>query len=1013
MPHALLQLVPNRVQAALERVSAAVWQRCHALPVRVTRADPRHCTLAEARRRPLVAAKSGQCWGRLYDQRWARIELPAAAAEEGWHLEWQDQGEATAHVRSEPYFGFDVAHRHVPLPAGVREIWLECYCCQSAIWHPAATGLTEHGSRFEGAWLVRRDEAAWAAMHDLGVLFELLLHERTHQHPPQPGTLNPSGWQVAPDRVTPRFRQLLRALDDAINRYDTGGIGALRRALADVYRQVRATKPAVRAVLTGHAHIDLVWLWTEAMGEAKAVHTFATANRLMELYPEFRFAYSQPASYEAVARRAPPLLAAVRRRMGAGTWQATGALQVESDTLLPCGEALARSFVLGQEWFARERGAPAPLVWLPDVFGYAGCLPQLMRLAGAKYFFTTKLAWSAVNRFPYSSFVWRGTDGSEVVAHVAAGVGYNNEARLAQLHAHSLGHAQADVHPEFLHPVGFGDGGGGPTAGMCERARRLHALHDGPAAGWDQPEAFFDRLARRRARLPVWQGECYLEYHRGTYTTHGAVKAAFRALERALQVREAVAVATGRPAELGAVWRRLVFAQFHDYIPGSSVPEVYAEGRAEMEKLAREQLAAAEAALSVRQQRRADGAAWFNPLPVAWRGWVQDRGKDRYLSLPALSGRPVAEAVAPAPPDALADARHLANDRLHVTLRDDGSIAAMAVDGQALELAEGCGLPVLYPDRPANYDAWDIDRQALDLPRSPGKRPRFRVEVERGARAVLALTWAGRRGGELIIRYTLEAGAAVLRMEVETDWREEETLLRLVFPTRYAGQMARFGAPFGSILRGAQSGPLTTEAQWEVPGSRWAAVGHDGEQAGLFVVTEAKYGFSARDGVLAVSLLRSPRLTGFESRGRASPRALCRTPVASPFADLGPVRIRLALGRYNAHGPAAMHPAQLADTLFTAPLVYQGPKVEAPAGYAGLEDGGTLQPAWAVPAAKGWVLRLHEVAGHAGRTRLKLAPGWNATPVDLLGRPVARRLRADGAFAYRPYQILSLLITPA
>ena len=225
--------------------------------------------------------------------------------------------------------------------------------------------------------------------------------------------------------------------------------------------------------------------------------------------------------------------------------------------------------------------------------------------------------------------------------------------------------------------------------------------------------------------------------------------------------------------------------------------------------------------------------------------------------------------------------------------------------------------------------------------------------------------------------------------------------------------MARFGAPFGSILRGAQSGPLTTEAQWEVPGSRWAAVSHDGEHAGLFVVTEAKYGFSARDGVLAVSLLRSPRMTGFESRGRASPRALCRTPAATPYSDLGPVRIRLAIGRYDAHGPAEMHPAQLADTLFTPPLVYRGRTVRPPAGYGGLERGGTLQAAWAVPAAKGWVLRLHEVAGHAGRTRLKLAPGWNVTPVDLLGRPVARRLRPDGAFAYRPHQILSLWIAPA
>src|SRR5690606_34187545 len=137
-----------------------------------------------------------------------------------------------------------------------------------------------------------------------------------------------------------------------------------------------------------------------------------------------------------------------------------------------------------------------------------------------------------------------------------------------------------DIHDEFLMPNGWGDGGGGPTEEMCERARRLSSLRGLPDLKWDQPEPFFDRLAKKRAQLPALDGEIYLEYHRGTFTTQSEVKARFRALEQALQLREAVLVAANRApdAALDHAWRRLVFAQFHDYIPGSAIPEVSARG---------------------------------------------------------------------------------------------------------------------------------------------------------------------------------------------------------------------------------------------------------------------------------------------------------------------------------------------------------------------------------------------------------------------------------------------------
>ncbi|MEY3775384.1 MAG: hypothetical protein RLZZ129_2164, partial [Verrucomicrobiota bacterium] len=591
-PNPLLQLTPLRTQSAVARLAGMVWQDPQLLRVEATAARPDHVPLAAAQRAGRRPVRDGEAWGRLYDQRWCRVAIPAGG---GRWLHWDEQGEATLHVNGAPFYGFDVAHRYCELPAGVREVWLESLCVQSAIWHPDAKGLDAAGNLFRGARLLRRNDEAWDAYHDLNCLYDWMLELRAKEFPGVAKELFSQTVQPALTDVSPLYRRLLRGLDTALDAFDTGGVGALRRELAKLYREMREAAPLSRAALTGHSHLDLVWLWTEQVGEGKAVHTFANANRLMARYPEFRFAYSQPASYEAVARRSPELMRAVRARLRSGQWEATGGMYVESDSHVACGEGLARSLVLGQEAFEKLTGRRSRILWLPDLFGFNACLPQLMKLSGVDYFFTTKTTWNTVNRFPHSSFVWRGPGGHAVVSHVTQGVQFNNALTVEQLRAASHQHQQGDVHDEFLMPNGWGDGGGGPSEEMCERARRLSALRGLPALTWDQPEAFFDRLTAKRPRLPALDGEIYLEYHRGTFTTQSRVKAHFRELERALQLREAALVATGgRPgADLAHAWRRMVFAQFHDYIPGSSIPEVYAEGLPELAKLTRELTATA------------------------------------------------------------------------------------------------------------------------------------------------------------------------------------------------------------------------------------------------------------------------------------------------------------------------------------------------------------------------------------------------------------------------------------
>jgi len=1000
--HHLLQLVPNRVAATVDRLSRQIWTRVRPVPVDATDSSADHLAWTDAISKSRSSVLSGGAWGRLYDQRWCRLDLSRTsnsdeAENEPLYLEWRDQAEATLYVRGVPYFGFDVAHRYCPLPLGLSDAWMESICVQTGIWHRDATGLSPAGSVFDGAFLVRRHDAVWDAYHDLNCLLEVMLAER-----PGGPQLNSIGQQAPLFRVSPSYRRLLRLLDQSIDALDRGGIGELRRSLAAAYEELRDSAPYFKAILTGHAHIDLVWLWPERVGEAKTIHTFATADRLMETYPEFRFMHSQPAAYEAVARRSPELFERVKRRIKSAQWEATGVLFVESDTQLPCGEALARSFILGQHSFQMLRGSAASLVWLPDVFGYSSCLPQIMKLVGADYFFTNKVAWSAINRFPVSSFIWRGSDGSEVIAHVLQEVGYNGTAQPDALKLGAEAHLQSDVHPEYLYPTGFGDGGGGVTAEICERVRRLASVRGLPAASWDLPEAFFARLADRRENLPTYNGEFYLEYHRGTFTTHANIKAAFRGLERALQIREAAAVASATVPDLSHAWRRMIFAQFHDYIPGSSIPEVYAEGLPELKQLAEDLRTSALGELT----DVAGVPCLFNALPTPCET-LTDRG---VLRLPPLTGIAIGDATTLALAPIVIGDRTLTNDHVFARIDEMGELAELVVDGQKVALHPGAGGMYLYPDRPANFEPWDIDRQSLSLGQRVATPPDISSETEMNG---LRAAWVVRRtlgsASASVVRYVLEAGSRVLRLEIQLDWHEAESLLKLHFRTDYHGTQVRYGTPFGSTLRPQQPGALTAEAMWEVPASRWMAGTDDGGRCGMFIVAESKYGYSSNDGDFAVSLVRSPRMTGFEAHREAYPASLSRLDTRSIYSDQGTHSISLAIGRYESSGTVENHPATLADTLFTPPLPYRGEACSS--ALLGIDGSQTLVPCWAKPLGEtDWVLRLHEVSGERGSIGLRLAPGWSAQKVDLRDRPCGEPTTVE-SIAYRPYEIVSLRIS--
>jgi len=929
-------------------------------------------------------------WGDMFDQCFFKLDLRGRKTA-GRFLAWKDQGEATVYRNGMPLFGFDPGHHLHPLPPRCSTLLVESMCCRSGIWVTGeAQGTHPQGSRFEGAFLVDRNDDAYALAIDFEVLLDIafrIIKRSTHAPDPRSN----SGFRAGIETAEPLAKRILEQLNRVADQVETGDLPAAARQSAALIKSLTGQgDPTVTNILTGHAHIDLVWLWPEAAGDFKAVHSFANALSLMDRYPEFVFGYSQPASYDAVDRRAPKLMQAVTDQVKRGRFEHAGATYVESDTQLPCGENLLRAFEIGQQDLLDRFGKPSRVLWIPDVFGYSACLPQLMAGFGVDYFYTTKLHWSSANQFPYSSFRWQGHDGTEVLTHLSF-LHYNGRAEPWETDFFANNHRQAGVHDQALQPTGYGDGGGGTNEDMLERARRIADIAGQPKAQWGRIEDFFDHMAEKRDDLPVHTGEMYLEYHRGVQTTHANLKAAFRAAERGLQVHEAAHALLGRGPIDTLPWKRLVFAQFHDHIPGSSIQRVYDEGVPELQAIADNGIADATAAVAHASGER----AFFNPLPLPARVTTK-RGT---TELAPLSVTAKADAN-PTRVDIAADERSIKGPRLQARFNKRGEITRLVVDGQTIATREPLAQLWAFDDKPVSYDAWDIDRHTMALgTHVKSNATAISVDGNGSSRAALAFTRDLGDDGTATITYTLEADSPVLRIDIDLTWQRPQRLLKLTCPTDYRGRNARYGAPYGATLRPQQPGTLAADAQFENPASRWAAVADDAERDGFMLIAEAKFGFGAHQGNLHVSLVRSAKVTQPNVAATTTTMTISKD---AEVSDLGKHHIRLALGRFHADLPRHENPAALADTLFTQPIALTARAVTSP--MPALAGGESLIPAWVKPTEDGCLIRLHETLGHRGRCTLTAAEGTSLAPATLLGEPTADatpKLNLD----FTPYQL--------
>lgn len=334
--------------------------------------------------------------------------------------------------------------------------------------------------------------------------------------------------------------------------------------------------------LLGHAHLDLAWLWPLRETWKAAERTFRSVLSLQQDFPELIFSHSTPALYAWIETHHPDLFSDIQAKVKTGTWEVAAGMWVEPDLNLISGESLVRQVLYGQRYTREKFGCVSRVVWLPDSFGFTWQLPQILQQGGIDYFVTQKLRWNDTTEFPYELFLWQSPDGTQLLSLMSALIGQDiDPIKMATYAFHWQKKTGID---RSLWLPGVGDHGGGPTRDMLEVARRWQNSPVFPQMEFKTATAYLSQLSRQfdGETLPIWNDELYLEFHRGCYTTHADQKQANRRSEQLLyQVELFWALATqisGVPypkLEIEAAWKQVLFNQFHDILPGSSIPEVY------------------------------------------------------------------------------------------------------------------------------------------------------------------------------------------------------------------------------------------------------------------------------------------------------------------------------------------------------------------------------------------------------------------------------------------------------
>jgi len=833
----------------------------------------------------------------------------------------------------------------------------------------------------------------------------------------------------APEKVDTLIQEVAKinwtALPD--NQAFDNSLNHLRQNLSLVVDEISLFKNR-HLLMLGHSHIDMAWLWPISETWDVADRTFRSVLKLQAEFPDLVFCHSSPALYNWIEQHRPDLFAQIQEKFAQGLWEITAGMWVEPDLNLINGESIVRQILYGQLYVREKFGQLSKIVWLPDTFGFCATLPQILKQGGIEYFVTQKLRWNDTTKFPHGAFLWSSPDGTEIFSFMSNPIGEGiNPTQIAN---YAIDWEKQTNFSDSLWLFGCGDHGGGPTQDMLNIARRWQKSPFFPKWEFSPIETYLQQMSLQRD-VPVWNDELYLEFHRGCYTSHAQQKWWNRHCEGLLYQAELFAalatISTGLvypQAKLADAWKKVLFNQFHDILPGTAIPVVYQDADQawlEVEQVGSRILAdslgaiAAQIALPPPPQPDALPIVVFNQLNWRRREVVYVDLQDvlmenQHWEVYDLEGNKLPSQLCettglqfltteipsigyrvfwlcPQP----VEKHHysttltgkedwiLENEFLRVVVdAETGEFSSFFDKVNHREIIQGGEFNQLqaFKDVGQYWDAWNIDPNYAQHPLPPTNLTSIEwIEeglVEQRLRVIRQLGKS-----EFCQDYILSMGSPLLKIENIVNWRENHVLVKAAFRFNLEADYATYEIPCGAIRRPTQSQETREKAKWEVPALRWADLST--VDYGVSLLNDCKYGYDSQPNQLRLTLLRSPNWP-------------------TPFADRGEQKFTYAIYPHAGSWESA-HTVRHGYAL-NIPLKVMFIPASKSANENTLSAVGTLLELSAenlvLTAFKqsesdpqSWILRCYESHGKSADLSLKSDLGITVShPVDILERPI-------------------------
>jgi len=804
--------------------------------------------------------------------------------------------ESLLYLNGEPYQGVDSNHQEVFLPA---ELAGTRILVQIRLW----SGLNGGGRPVEQEYQIRTAELCWldqdaddfyywgrAVLQTVAVL----------------------------EQEKPERHDLLSALNRCYKLIDYAEPGSdefyetVALANEQLKKELERIEKhhAVTVHCVGHTHIDVAWLWRLKHTREKAARSFSTVIRLMEMYPDYIFQQAQPQLYEYIKNDYPDIYAKIKKLVAEKRWEADGGMWVEADCNLTSGESLVRQILFGTRFLKQEFGVDCTYLWLPDVFGYSWALPQILKKSGLNTFMTTKISWNQYNRMPHDTFMWRGIDGTEILTHFITTTDvnpngwfytYNGDIRAGTVLGSWQAYRNKDFNKDILLSYGYGDGGGGVNRDMLEMRRRLDKMPGIPYVKTTRAGDYFTKLHEAVANtdqyVHTWDGELYLEYHRGTYTSQAYNKKMNRKLELLYRETEWLntlgSISKGSwdlypQEEINEGWKIILRNQFHDIIPGSSIREVYEDSTveyAESEAIATNAWKGASKALVADAQNAFtifNSAPWTRDdvisIPVSAVGetgqWFDcsgnalqaQRQSDNWVvyvtNIPSMGYKVIrfdsnAEAAGTTEKPFAVTENSITTPFYEITWNEKGQLSSIfdrENNRQVLAKGELGNVLQVFEDKPMAHDAWDIDIYYQEKMRVVDDLVNVSVVEEGPLEAVIRFEWNYRNS---TITQDMVLSAVTRRIDFRTtvDWHERQQLLKVAFPVDIRATEATYDIQFGNVKRPTHWNTSWDWARFETVGHQWADLSERGY--GVSLLNDCKYGYDIKNNVLRLSLIKS------------------------------------------------------------------------------------------------------------------------------------------------------------